>query len=142
MFVNHSARVVSLRRHRRDSDVRWIKHNHSDFGGGGGGRRRWSRCWEDPPGVIGGGDGGEEIFPRNLRQTLAKIKFFISFISVYFYSFLSQFISIHFLCFFYGERRKKRKSGRDPVRKKMLSQESWKAKGVGERNKYLPGKGK
>ena len=59
-FRNTSAppSVITLRRHCRDSDVRRIHRNHSGFGGGGGRRGRWSRWWEDPPAVIGYGNGG------------------------------------------------------------------------------------
>ena len=53
-FRNTSAppRVAAVRRHCRDSDVRQIYRNRSEFGGGGGGRGWWSGWWGDPPEVM------------------------------------------------------------------------------------------
>ena len=75
---------------------------------------------------------------------MARIRFFILFIFVYFYFFLIQFISIYFLCFFYRERRKKKKKVIDIFRgicgpwdgkTKNVVAGKLERKGVGERNK-------
>ena len=59
--------MVAPRRHCRDSDVRRIYRNRSDFGGGGGERGWWSQWWEDSPEVMAVLAGGRVRHNRCLR---------------------------------------------------------------------------